>query len=220
MRARAYTGPLETLPPLAYDLIAADPAWSFKLWSEKGEAKSPQAHYDCLDLAAIQALPVGGLARGDCLLLLWATWPLILEAGATMKAWGFRYITGLPWVKTTVNGKKAMGPGYVVRTMTEPLLIGAIGSPKTRAVKGLIETVEDLGPQLNLDELVAAEANGVLQGQRREHSRKPEDFFELCDWIMPAAVRRLEMFSRQPRPGWDAWGNELGKFDADDEVAA
>jgi len=32
------------------------------------------------------------------------------------------------------------------------------------------------------------------------------------DLLMPHA-RRLELFSRQERPGWTVWGNEVGKFE-------
>jgi N6-adenosine-specific RNA methylase IME4 len=30
----------------------------------------------------------------------------------------------------------------------------------------------------------------------------------------PAAMRRADLFARETRPGFDGWGNEVGKFDA------
>jgi len=52
----------------------------------------------------------------------------------------------------------------------------------------------------------------VIEGPRREHSRKPDEAFAAAEALMPS-VRRVELFSRQHRPGWDAWGNEAGKFE-------
>ena len=46
----------------------------------------------------------------------------------------------------------------------------------------------------------------MIQSRRREHSRKPDeqyDIIEECSW-----GPYLEMFSRGKRKGWDAWGNQ------------
>ena len=61
------------LPPLSCDVIIADPPWDFENYSAAGTAKGADPHYDVMPLDQIQALPVGQLARGDCLLLLWTT---------------------------------------------------------------------------------------------------------------------------------------------------
>ena len=45
----------------------------------------------------------------------------------------------------------------------------------------------------------------------REYSRKPEEAYPAAELLMPDA-RRLELFSRTNRPGWDHFGNEAGKF--------
>ncbi len=91
--------PFGALRPLAYDVIMADPPWLFALCSDSGDEKSPQGHYACMPIAAINALPVGHLARGDCWLWLWATYPMLPQAVDDMAAWGFSYVTGGPWVK-------------------------------------------------------------------------------------------------------------------------
>ena len=108
--------PFDPLPPLSFDVVFADPPWQFELRSEKGEGKAPQAHYDCMSLDEICALPVGHLARGDAWLWLWATYPMLREAFTVLDAWGFTYVTGGPWVKRGQSGKLAFGPGYVLRT--------------------------------------------------------------------------------------------------------
>lgn len=69
--------PFTPLPMFGFDVIMADPPWSFELRSEAGAAKAPQGQYRCLPTAAIAALPVNQLARGDCWLWLWATFPMM-----------------------------------------------------------------------------------------------------------------------------------------------
>ncbi|RJF84343.1 hypothetical protein D3877_07220 [Azospirillum cavernae] len=81
-------------------------------------------------MADLKALPVGQLAdKRGCLLWLWGTWPMLPQAIESGLAWGFRYVTGFPWVKRTVNDKLAFGPGYVVRVSTEHVTLWAIGDP-------------------------------------------------------------------------------------------
>lgn len=181
--------PFGDMRPLSAELIVADPPWLFGLYSDKGEKKSPQAQYACMALDDIKALPVGHLARSDCWLFLWVTAPLLPEGIETMRAWGFRYVTTVAWRKVTKNGKRAMGPGYVARSMHENALVGAVGSPA-------------YGPALP----------SIFDGVRREHSRKPNEFYELIDRFAPQAWK-VDLFSRESRPGWLTWGNQATKFD-------
>jgi len=189
--------PFAGLELFAYDLIMADPPWHFRLRSEAGEAKSPQAQYETMPIEAIAAMPVGHLAARDCVLFLWCTWPLLLDGGdasrspvgEVIRSWGFRYVTGGAWHKKTAGGRTSFGTGYRARSSCEPFLIAIAGTPDTsRSERNLIE------------------------GLAREHSRKPEEAFAWCERYI-AGARRLELFSRQSRPGWDAWGIEAGKFD-------
>lgn len=181
--------PFDGLQMFGYDLIAADPPWTFEVRSEKGEGKSAQAQYDCMPTAAIKAMPVNQLAGGDCWLFLWVTAPMLPEGLDVMKAWGFRYKTTVAWQKVTKNGKPAMGPGYIARTLHENILIGAVGNPvREKALPSL------------------------FAGVRREHSRKPESFYKLLDGFAPKA-RRLDLFSRATRKNWTAWGNQSTLFD-------
>lgn len=188
--------PFGNMRPMSYSLIAADPPWKFETYSAKGEGKSPQRHYKCMTLADIQALPVGHLAAPDCALFLWATAPMLPEALDTMKAWGFAYKTHGIWVKTTKSGGLAFGTGYRIRNCHEPFLIGVTGNPQN--TKG---------------------ERSVILSQIREHSRKPDDFYEMCERWLPDA-QRAEIFGRQSRPGWDVWGDEAEKFDNSENVNA
>jgi N6-adenosine-specific RNA methylase IME4 len=198
--------PFDQLKAGEYGLIKADPPWHTKMRSPLGEGKSFVKHYGAMSMADIAALPVGDLAAKNCLLFLWCTWPLLLYGGdptrhyrdadaarspigQVIREWGFRYVTGGGWAKRTKNGKLRWGTGYRVRSTLEPFLIGVKGSPaNSRSEQNLID------------------------GLAREHSRKPDEAFAWCErWA--GDVRRVELFSRQSRKGWDSWGYEAGKFD-------
>lgn len=179
----------EPYNPLTYDLILIDPPWTFKHRSKKGEAKSAQAHYKVMTLADIKAMPVSHLCRGDALIVVFATNPMLDVQIDVMKGWGFKFKTSGHWSKKTVNGKQAFGTGYILRGAGEPFLIGTIGRPVT-----------------------TKSMRSVIEGVVREHSRKPEEMYVALEKLMPHA-RRLELFGRQSRPGWDVWGNEATKFD-------
>jgi N6-adenosine-specific RNA methylase IME4 len=199
--------PFGPLKPFSYELIMIDPPWPTEMRSPKGEKKSHARYYGSMSFADIHTLPVGQLAAPHCIIFLWCTWPLLFHGGdpkrhftnadssyspvgACLKRWGARYVTGGVWHKKTPHGKTAFGPGYRARSACEPFLLGVIGAPKnSRSERNLIE------------------------GLARAHSVKPEEAYAWCERYMPGA-RRVELFSRTSRPGWDTWGYEAGKFNA------
>jgi len=183
------TWPFGDLLPLSYDVIVADPPWEYRNWSHKGTRKGAAYQYGCMGLDAIKALPVGHLAKPDCLLWLWATNPMLDQALIVLSAWGFQFKTAGHWVKRTKNGALAFGTGYILRSAGEPFLIGTIGKPKT-----------------------TRSCRSVVEGLAREHSRKPDEAYGMIRKLMPHA-RRADLFSRETWPGWSSWGNESGKFD-------
>lgn len=185
--------PFGALQPFRYELIMADPPWHFMNYSAKGELKNATQHYDCMDVDEIAALPVGDLAAPNAVLVLWATNPMLKEALHCLARWGFDYKTMATWHKKTVNGKTAFGTGYVLRSASEPLLIGAIGAPK-----------------------YSRKARSLFEGTVGAHSAKPDVAYSwarsiLKDQTAPAC----ELFSRRPRAGWDVWGKEANKFEGD-----
>ncbi len=188
--------PFGDMRPLSFDFIMADPPWSFDNFSEAGEAKNAKAQYACMAIAEIRALPVSQLAGRDCVLWLWATNPLLPEAIDVLRAWGFTYKTAGHWSKKTPGGKQAFGTGYILRCAGEPFLIGTVGNPAcSRSVRSVIE------------------------GAAREHSRKPEEAYQAAEQLCPRAMNRADLFSRQIRPGWRAWGNEIERFPAENSSA-
>lgn len=186
--------PFGTLRPLAYGKIIADPPWNFENWSERGQGKSPAAHYQLMQDDAIRALPVGHLAARDCALFMWCTGPRLDFGIEVLKGWGFRFVTAGTWHKTTKRGKSAWGPGYWLRTVSEPFILGALGDPP-------------------IDRRVTGRTPNLWAELRREHSRKPDRAHRYLDGILPTSAG-CELFARESVPGWDAWGNEAGRFDA------
>ena len=47
----------------------------------------------------------------------------------------------------------------------------------------------------------------VIHAPRREHSRKPDEAYALIEQMYPE-LPKIELFARQARPRWEAWGNE------------
>lgn len=183
------TWPFDPLLPLSYELLVVDPPWRFRTWSETNQAKSPSRHYDLMPTADIKELPVRDLAQKDCLLMLWSTGAMQEAGFEVMKAWGFTYKSQMVWRKVTVNGKVRVGTGYWTRSMHEVVLIGCIGKPRKFSA-----------------------FPSIFDGVAREHSRKPEEFYALVE-KHTSGLRRADLFARTQRPGYDAWGHEITKFD-------
>lgn len=84
-----------------YQIIYADPPWTFKTYSPKGkEHKSAECHYTCMKIEDIKKLPINKISDKNCVLFLWTTFPLLLEGLETIKNWGFTYKTcAFNWIK-------------------------------------------------------------------------------------------------------------------------
>lgn len=183
--------PTERLRALmGYGVVIADPPWNYANAGCRGAAEN---HYPTMTTAEICALPVGDLAAPDAALFLWTTWPQLQEGIDVVKAWGFEYVTGLPWVKIVgvpsvdlwgeLVIKAQYGVGFWVRGCTEPLLIARRG---------------DVSP-------ASGDLVGLLSENLR-HSRKPENVYHIAERLPGPYV---ELFARRPRAGWDSWGNQI-----------
>ena len=114
---------------------------------------------------------------------MWSTVPHLAIAIDVLRLRGFRYVSHYVW------GKDKIGTGHWNRNKHEILLIGIKGEVPCPA------------PGTQWDSLLIAEAG--------EHSAKPELFLEMIDAYYPT-LPKIELNRRgRPRPGWDAWGNEV-----------
>jgi len=193
------------LVPGHYSAILADPPWSYRMYSEAGQAKSPEAHYATMSMPQIARLPVWELARPDCYLFMWSTWPHLTQALHVMTAWNFDYVTGGSWTKRTVHWNVAMGTGFVLRSSTEPFLVGKIGRPRgvSRSERNLIQAPQKV--------LRPEDIPDGIEAIRREHSRKPVQMREMIERLVPHGPR-CELFAREEWPGGATWGFEATKF--------
>ena len=171
-----------------YNIIYADPPWTFTTRSDKGKDRSPEKHYDVLSHNDICNLPVNDIANDDCILFIWVIDSMLPEALQVIKKWNFKYKTvAFTWVKQNKKSDDYFtGMGYWTRCNPEQCLLATKGKPKrlSKAVRQLIIS------------------------KRQEHSRKPDEIrkriIELC-----GDLPRIELFARQRVEGWDCWGNEV-----------
>ena len=169
------------LPAGPFRVIVADPPWPYEKRKDDGSSRG-QLDYPTMTIGEICALPVAAAAHQDCILWLWTTNAFLREAFRVLDAWGFREKTMLTWAK----GK--MGCGDWLRGQTEHCLLAIRGKP--------IVTLKN--------------QTTLLVGAVKEHSRKPQEFYDLVEALCPGS--KLEMFSRVERRGWQAWGAETGKL--------
>lgn len=178
------------LPAMEYRTVLADPPWRFAHRTGKVSPEHGRLHrYETMDTPSICALPIHELADSRCChLYLWTPNALVEEALTVMQAWGFTYKTLLVWHKIRRDGgSDGRGVGFYFRNVTELVLFGVRGSGRTEAAGRR---------QVNL-----------IATQKREHSRKPEELYDLIEACSKGPY--LELFARPPhRQGWDVWGSE------------
>lgn len=172
------------IPEGRFSVIYADPPWEYR---NDGLAGAASEHYSTMSTEDLCALPVVARAAANAVLFLWVTNPLLVDGLAVLSAWGFSYKTNAVWVKDEATYGKL---GFYLRGCHELLLIG---------VRGSMLPEEDRRP------------SSVLQVPKREHSRKPDEAYELIESVYPDAVR-LELFARTTREGWTQFGEEAGKW--------
>ena len=109
------------LPDGPFDVIAADPPWSFDSRSEDPSHRG-RTDYAVMSLEKIEALPVERLAKPDALLFLWVPNALLSQGLQVVSAWGFEQRTVLTW------DKEMLGVGNWLRNSTEQCLVAVKGS--------------------------------------------------------------------------------------------
>lgn len=208
---------LDHLPRHHFGCIVADPPWSFRSYTaiqsqNPDSTRAVERHYATMSLADIMALPVPEIAAPDCHLWLWATGPNLPAAFDVIKAWGFKYSAiGFTWVKlkrshgsrqlrflssADLDRELHIGLGLTTRKNAEICLLARRGNARR----------------------VAKNVREIIMAPVREHSRKPDEAFARIERYCGGPY--LEMFARESRPGWTAWGNEPTRFDIAKAVAA
>lgn len=171
-----------------FSTILADPPWRFANRTGKVAPEHRRLdRYSTMTLEDIKALPVAQAAAKNAHLYLWVPNALLPEGMQVLEAWGFRYVSNIVWAKRRKDGgPDGRGVGFYFRNVTELVLFG---------VRGSMRTLQPGRSQVNM-----------IETRKREHSRKPDEQYDLIQSCSPGPY--LEMFSRHPQPGWVAWGDE------------
>lgn len=172
-----------------YNIIYADPPWSFKTYSDKGRNKSPDKHYTCMNLQDIKNIQISNIAAEDCVLLMWVTFPCLKQAFEVIESWGFEYKTNaFTWIKTNKKSDSLFwGMGYYTRSNAEICLLCTKGKPLFRKSKSV---------------------HSVINSHIEQHSKKPDEVRTRIVKLF-GDLPRIELFARQQTEGWDVFGNEV-----------
>lgn len=171
-----------------FKTVLADPPWRFTNRTGKVAPEHRRLdRYSTMTLAAIKDIEVAEAAAKNSHLYLWVPNALLPDGLAVMDAWGFRYVSNVVWAKRRKDGgPDGRGVGFYFRNVTELLLFG---------VRGSMRTLAPARRQVNM-----------IETRKREHSRKPDEQYELIEACSPGP--HLELFARHPRKGWSVWGDE------------
>lgn len=173
----------------AFQTVLADPPWRFINRTGKVAPEHRRlSRYETMNTEEICSLPVEALTTEPAHLYLWVPNALLPDGLKVMEAWGFSYKSNIVWHKIRKDGgSDGRGVGFYFRNVTEILLFGVRGK---RA-----RTLAPARSQVNM-----------IQTRKREHSRKPDEQYELIEQCSPGPF--LELFARGTRPGWTYWGDQ------------
>lgn len=177
---------------MGYDVVLIDPPWSYHGSQTKWAAAAK--FYPTMSDNDLLSFPVRSIMSDKSVMFCWATSPRLDFAFQCISAWQLHYRgVAFVWVKTTHAGIPIGAQGVrpsIVKPTTEYVLSASTvqyGRPMPIADEGVCQTV--LAP-------------------RSTHSTKPNAVMERIERLYPDASK-IELFARQTRDGWAAWGNEL-----------
>ena len=184
---------LERVGDKKFYTVLADPPWQFQNRTGKMAPEHKRLNrYSTMTLDDILALPVASVLQEAAHCYLWVPNALLPEGLKVLEAWGFQYKSNIIWHKVRKDGgPDGRGVGFYFRNTTEIILFGIRGKHARTLAPGR--------SQVN-----------ILRTQKREHSRKPDETYELIEACSPGPF--LEMFARGSRPGWTTWGNQADEY--------
>lgn len=173
--------------------VLADPPWQFQNKTGKVAPEHKRLNrYGTMTLDSICSLPVSSICAETAHLYLWVPNALLPEGLQVMAAWGFQYKSNIVWHKVRKDGgPDGRGVGFYFRNTTELILFGVRGKNARTLAPGR--------SQVN-----------IIKSMKREHSRKPDEQYEIIQSCSPGPY--IELFARGPRPGWVVWGNQSEKY--------
>ncbi len=173
-----------------YEILYIDPPWK----QSKGGKKSARPKssgtgldYPVLSLENIEALMKQAVSHTpvDSVMFLWTIDKYLFDAQTIAEKLGYKLHARMIWNKVT-----GIPAAFTVRFGHEYLLYMYKGKliPVAQEARGKIHT--------------------VFTEQVKRHSQKPERAYEIIEELYPTQ-KKLELFARNYREGWDCWGNEV-----------
>lgn len=176
-----------------FSTVLADPPWQFQNRTGKMAPEHKRLQrYPTLSLQEIRELPVQAIVKDTSHLYLWVPNALLAEGMQVMEHWGFTYKTNLIWYKIRKDGgPDRRGVGFYFRNVTEMVLFGVRG-----------KNARTLQPGRSQENIITT--------RKREHSRKPDEQYELIEACSPGPF--IELFARGTRKNWFVWGNQAEDY--------
>lgn len=174
------------MPSQRYGTIVIDPPWPMKKIEREVRPNQVEFDYPTMDYEELRAFRVKFrlLADAHCHVFMWTTQKFLPMALRLFEDYEIKYVLTMVWHKA--GGFQPVGlPQY----NCEFVLYGRIGSPEFLDTKAF---------------------DCCFEAPRAEHSRKPDEFYELVRRV--TADGRIDVFSREKRDGFDQYGNEPAKF--------
>lgn len=198
---------------IRYNLILADPAWSFLDRLTMSQVKrGAEANYAVLDNDAIKALPIKEIAADDSLLALWVPSSILQTGLEVMKAWGFRHTQTVIWVKTKLDPFKDFKTKLRKNKLTEQDFDQLDYDSLLQFLMGRVfrqsHEVVLLGVRGKIySQIKNKSQRSVIFAPNIKHSQKPEILQDRLEKILPNG-NKIELFARRERAGWLCIGNE------------
>ena len=172
-----------------FKTVLADPPWRFVNRTGKVAPEHRRlSRYGTMDVEQIAALPVANIVGPTAHLYLWVPNALLPQGLQVLQAWGFSYKSNIVWHKLRKDGgSDGRGVGFYFRNVTELVLFGVRGKNARTLAPGR--------RQVN-----------YFGTRKREHSRKPDEQYEIIEACSPGPY--LELFARGARPKWTLWGDQ------------
>lgn len=167
-------------PDGEFEVIVIDPPWNYGTQFNSSGRRVANP-YPEMTQDELKALEIP--ATENSVMFLWTTHRFIWDAKELLDTWGFEYRSMLVW------NKQKIGMGDLFRMQCEFCLVGIKGKPIFQDNRSIRDIIEE---------------------PRREHSRKPDAFYDLVDAL--CVGRKLDYFSREQRAGWWSYGNDTDKF--------
>lgn len=174
------------MPSRRYGTIVIDPPWPMKKIEREVRPNQVEFDYPTMDYEVLRAFRVKFqlLADINCHVFMWTTQKFLPMALRLFEDYEIKYVLTLVWHKA--GGFQPVGlPQY----NCEFALYGRIGTPEFLDTKAF---------------------DCCFEAPRAEHSRKPNEFYDLVKRVTPDG--RIDVFSREKRDGFDQYGNEPMKF--------